>query len=215
MQFPQAHRYPSLEPISRALLAARQWGARGSSSTGYHLFSDDGRVRKDTFRDGERMSEIVLPSDRGGDGWRRLGALIRVDHASRSATRGVTDYFVTGSRSEEVTLPPCPTWRDDPVGRTPTTGEQLGRCAKGALTLIGFVAAGTYPGSAVSYVTERWYFDGTPTEDLAEQRSRTSDGRVDETRLTDVRRTTVPETVFDAPAGYDVVDLPEWRRIRP
>ena len=182
---------------------------------GYHLFSDDGRVRKDTFRGGEHVSEIVLPDDRASDGWRRLGELITVHHASREATRGVTDYFVQGPRSKDVPLLPCQGWREDPVGRAPTDGEQLGECAKGPLVLTGFLAAGTYGGGPVSYVTERWYFAETPTEDLAELRNRTSEGVVNEMRLTEIRRTTVPENTFDIPAGYHVIDLRELRRIRP
>lgn len=177
---------------------------------GRHLFSEDGRVRTDTFLDGEHTSRIVRPferprMDRPGA---TIGERITVNHRSRTAVRGVGEYIIHGPTEDVV--PSCAMAREELEQGALPEGGPLGKCARGPLVLTGFRSIGEFGPGAPDYVMDVWYFANMPIGSLAERRNVISDGHVSETRLTAVRETTVPENTFDVPAGYRVVDLPEW-----
>ena len=179
---------------------------------GRHLFSVDGRVRTDTFRDGEHTSRIVGPFehtrlDRSGS---TIGEWITVNHKSRTAVRGVGEYIIHAPTEDVVRS--CSAAREELQQGTPRGGGPLGKCSRGPLVLAGFRSIGEFGAGSPEYVMEVWYFANTPIGSLAERRNVISDGHVSETRLTAVRETTVPENTFNVPAGYRVIDLPEWTR---
>ena len=182
---------------------------------GHHLFSEDGRVRKDTFRGDEHVAEIVLPPRLAEDDGlgSELGRRLRIDYTRRVATWDTTGYSIPTIGTDG--LPQCSGWRQAPSFRGQTRDGPVGRCSIGPFVLTGFADARTHPHSGDSYATEWWVFVNTPTEDLAERRTVTSEGSVDELRLTRITHTSVQEEAFDMPAGYRVVDLQQWYGVGP
>lgn len=182
---------------------------------GHHLFSEDGRVRKDTFRGGWHVTEIVLPpasaANVGPES--RLGKRLRVDHTSRLATWSQTGYSAPKTGGGD--LPPCSLQDNAPHDQGSVTGGPIGECTIGPFVLMGFADARVHPDSGDAYLTQWWFFVNTPTEELAEKKTVTSEGHVDALRLTRVTRIIVPEHAFEIPAGYRVVDFREWHGLVP
>ena len=97
---------------------------------GRHLFSDDGRVRTDTFRDGEHTSRIVRPFertrlDRPGA---TIGERITVNHGSRTAFRGVGEYIIHAATEDVV--PSCSRAQAEPRQDPASRGGPLGECSR-------------------------------------------------------------------------------------